>query len=177
VDKDADTHVELAETIYNRDPASALWHARRAAELAPDDPVVLTDVSFVMFGLDEWDEAAELAEVASVFARDDFPRAAKLSWLLGVFALNREQLDDAEQHLARAAASDDDILFVETYADFLVHEQRDDEAVAVVEAAVRRNPDDRALAALHNRVRGLRRAGGTSTTGSPLFWRRPRDAD
>jgi WD40 repeat protein len=85
---------------HSRDPYKALPFARRATELAPDEPLCWTTLAFVEYRLDQWSAAAAAARRS---IRLDPEGAAPYDWL--ILAMCDHQLhrpESAHENLERA---------------------------------------------------------------------------
>ncbi len=159
-----DLLLRVAGTVLAERPdASAVDHATQlvgyATARAPDDPGILTRAASLLFYAGAIDAAAEAARLAAARATPEFALAWDLVHITGRVAAARGQTEVAEELLADAFDAEPDSFnhghaLAELYGERGAHEQ----ALAVVETALRHRPDDAKLLALRRRVQAARRA-------------------
>jgi Flp pilus assembly protein TadD len=100
----AEAHNNLAWLLADRDfdPVQAQAHARRAAELAPEDPNVLGTLGWAQYKNRLLDEAAVTLKKATKALPDDPMK----HYMLGVVQLERGEREDARRAIETALRLD-----------------------------------------------------------------------
>jgi tetratricopeptide (TPR) repeat protein len=140
-----DILTEAAERLAS-DAASAERLVREAVRRAPDDPYVLARAAGLMFALERYEEAQAWTRHAAARAPEGFELMGTLAHLTGKLALVRGDEDTAERFLRVAFEQDPELeAHGRVLAALLERLGRQDEALDVLERAVRARPDDEQL--------------------------------
>jgi tetratricopeptide (TPR) repeat protein len=153
--------------------------SRRGGELAWDDPHRLTWAASQILDQGNVDEAQRWVGRVYELAPDDFEFAAELTHLVGRLALARGREDDAEKALRMAFELDSDTrAHGRVLAALLQRLGRMDEALEVLERAVRARPDDEQLRdALERLVAGRTGEDSDSRDGASSYDSSPSSLD
>lgn len=103
---DPELTLELGATILPDDAREAAALLRRAVELRPEHPFVLTRAATCMFGIEQYETAEEYTHRALACAPDDFVLRPDLDLLLGRLAARRGDDEVAVRLLRRAFDAD-----------------------------------------------------------------------
>ncbi|MDP8942548.1 MAG: hypothetical protein M3N16_00250 [Actinomycetota bacterium] len=142
---DPELNLRLGSALLTR-PPDAKRYIKRAIELSPFDPRLLTVAASHMFFLGEYDTASEYVRRASKVVPDGFPLAADLVHLIGKLAMQKGNDAVAERYLVLAFEEEPETSgHGQALAEFYASQGRSTEALRVARTAVRLRPDDESL--------------------------------
>lgn len=151
-----DPRLRLAAALAAEDPGESMKLCRRAVDLGGDDPGVLTRAASLAFDLGEIEDARTWTKCAirqAVRQAEPFPLSSSLVHLAGKLAWDKGNVDLAERYL-RGAFEVDPALprHAEALADLMSALGRPEEALTVLDEAVRIRGDGPQLRAARQRV-------------------------
>jgi tetratricopeptide (TPR) repeat protein len=137
-----------------RDPERAADLARRATELAPEDPATLFKAAWLAFNLGRLADARGYLDAARKHEPEGFALHAEILHLHGRL-LEREGRDPEAEEALKAALELDRaaVGYASRLAEFLAARERSDEALDVVEVGLRHRPGDDDLESIRRRFR------------------------
>lgn len=153
---DAELAMRLGAVLALDAPAEAARWIVKAADREPDDPVMQTRAAMHLRAIGDIEAAKRHAQQALAMAREDpdqFSTPAHLALVMGQLAWSEGKLDYAETALRGAFALEPGAFFGCPLADFLVEQDRRQEALGVVTEALRAEPNAPQLHALMSRLR------------------------
>lgn len=151
---ESEVALRAAAAYYGEENDEAERLVRRAVTLSPEDPAVLLRAASMMLDLGRTDDALALSKEAGNYADHDFPLVFDLAHLGGRIALVCEEHEIAEPLLRVAFDNQPESFGHGRFLAMLLEAQeRDEEALEVVEEALRHRPDDRDLELRRIRLR------------------------
>lgn len=151
--RDPDCHLEAALATLEPWPDLAKEYLRQAVEVAPEDPVILTQAASLSFYHREFESARRWLEAAKRHAPPGFVFENDLVWLEGRLASLRGDDDLALHALSRAFEQDPEGVDVgRALAEFHASRGRPIEGLEVALEALAHRPNDPALGRTKARI-------------------------
>jgi Flp pilus assembly protein TadD len=154
---DPEIRIMYAVALVDHRPGEAPWQAGLAIKMEPDNPWRVVRAASLLFHLGEIDAARDYVRHAVQLAPEDFEFAPELANLGGMIAA-LDGDDQTAEHALRAAldAEPGRPDFARDLVRFLADRERLAEARAVLEQALKADPEDRALLELASSLENCR---------------------